>query len=358
MKRLDVAIVGFGFMGRTHYGVWKRLGGARVTCVCDANLAQITSKAKGNLDVADNSALPPDVRVYDSFDALLEAERPDVVDITLPTPLHAPMAIKALKQGVNVLCEKPMAIDAKTCDRMIAAERRSKGRLMVAQCVRYWPEYRVLKGYVDSGRYGRVIAADFTRFSPAPFWNRGGKSWFLDEAKSGGVALDMHLHDTDVIHHLFGRPATVTSRAHRHKDGWTDFITTIYGYRDKVVTSSSSWAMAPSFVWEAGFRVVFEKAVVVANSHAPSPLIVYPEKGKPFSPKLPKGNGYEMEIRAFAAWIRGDAKAAPVPAESARDSVAIVDAERKSAKSGRCVPLTFTCAPARRKQKRKGEQET
>lgn len=340
MKKLNVAIVGFGFMGRTHYGVWKKLRNVRVACVCDSNLAQITAKTKGNLDVADNSDLPPDVRVYESFDRMLDSESLDAVDITLPTPLHPDMTVKALSKGVNVLCEKPMAIDAKTCDRMIAAGKKSNACLMIAQCVRYWPEYRVLKGYIDSGKYGAVIAADFTRFSPAPGWNRAGKCWFLDESKSGGVALDMHLHDTDEIHHLFGMPESVSSKSHLHKDGWTDFIATTYSYPDKVVTSSSSWAMAPSFVWEAGFRVVFEKAVAVFNSHGNPAFVVYPGKGRPFTPKVPEDSGYEREIKEFAAWISG-MEANPVTAESARDSVAIVDAERKSAKLGRPVkPLS------------------
>ena len=94
--------------------------------------------------------------------------------------------------------------------------------------------------------------------------------------------------------------------------------------------------MAPSFVWEAGFRVVFEKAVAVFNSHSDPAFTVYPEKGRPFSPKLPEASGYEREIQEFAAWISGG-KAEPVTAESARDSVAIVDAERKSARLGRPV---------------------
>ena len=96
--------------------------------------------------------------------------------------------------------------------------------------------------------------------------------------------------------------------------------------------------MAPSFVWEAGFRVVFEKAVVVFNSHSNPAFTVYPEKGKPFSPKIPKASGYEREIKEFVAWISG-AKSDPVTAESARNSVFIVDAERKSAKLGRPVVL-------------------
>lgn len=335
--KLKVAIVGFGFMGRTHYGVWRKVRNAQVMCVCDSNLAQIRCRTKGNIDVADNSDLPQTVRVYDSFADMLASERLDVVDITLPTPLHAPMAVAALSKGLNVLCEKPMAVDAKTCDMMIEAERKSSGKLMVAQCVRLWPEYRLLKEYVDSGRFGRVIAADFTRFAPAPMWKKGGECWFLDEKASGGVALDLHLHDTDEIRHLFGMPHSVSSRSHLHRDGWTDFIATTYGYEDKVVTSSSSWAMSKSFVWEAGFRVVFENAVVVANSHADKPLVVYPEKGKPFSPRLPKETGYEAEIRAFASWVAGDLDEVPISAKSARDSVAIVDAERRSARIGKAV---------------------
>lgn len=338
MKRLKVAIVGFGFMGRTHYGVWRRLRNAKVVCVCDSNLAQITAKTKGNLDVADDSDLPPGVRVYEDFDKMLETETIDAVDITLPTPLHPKMSIKALERGVNVLCEKPMAIDAKACDSMVAAERRSGAKLMVAQCVRYWPEYAVLKDYVDSGKYGKVVAADFTRFSPAPVWNRGGKCWFLDESKSGGVALDMHLHDTDVIHHLFGMPESVSSRSHMHNDGWTDFISTSYSYHDKVVTSSSSWAMTRSFVWESGFRVIFEKAVVVLNTHSSPAFTVYPEKGRPFTPKVSGTSAYEREIKEFVLWISGG-RARPVTAQSARDSVAIVDAERKSTRTGRPVFL-------------------
>ncbi|MCQ2388818.1 MAG: Gfo/Idh/MocA family oxidoreductase [Kiritimatiellae bacterium] len=331
-----VAIVGFGFMGHMHYGAWKKQRGAKVVAVCDSNLAQITAKVGGNLAGADNSGLAKDVKVYADFDEMLAKEPLDVVDVTLPTLLHPPTTIKALAKGVNVLCEKPMAIDARAAATMVAAAKKSKAKLMIAQCVRYWPEYVALKEMVDSGRHGRVIAADFTRFSPAPGWQNGGKSWFLDEKKSGGVALDMHLHDVDEIHHLFGMPKSVSSSAHRHPDGWTDFIATTYGYPGMVVTSSSSWAMAPSFVWESGFRVVFEKAVACCNSHNDKPFTVYPEKGKPFTPKTPKATGYEAEIKAFLAYLDGDASGATTP-ESACDSVRIVDAEKKSARLGRAV---------------------
>ena len=334
-----IAIVGFGFMGRTHYGIWKKLAGAKVAAVCDSNLAQITATVKGNLDTADNSALPKSVKVYADFDEMLAKEPLDVVDVTLPTPLHPVMAEKALAKGINVLCEKPMAIDAKTCDRMLAAAKKSKGLLFIAQCVRFWPEYALLKKYVESGKFGKVVAADFVRYAPAPGWNNGGKSWFLDESKSGGVALDMHLHDTDYIHYLFGMPKSVASTAHLHKDGWTDFISTTYGYDGMVVTASSSWAMAPTFAWESGFRVVFEKAVVHCDGLLKTPLLVYPMKGKPFTPKVSAMSGYEAEIRHFLALVSGRKPPHVITAKEARDSVSIVDAERRSARTGRVVKL-------------------
>ena len=87
MKR--VAIVGFGFMGKAHCGAWKKCRGAKVTAVCDSNLAQLTAKVTGNIKgAADNSTLPDSVRVFDDFNAMLAAGGFDIVDITLPTPLH------------------------------------------------------------------------------------------------------------------------------------------------------------------------------------------------------------------------------------------------------------------------------
>ena len=170
-----IAIVGFGFMGRMHYGCWKKLRGAKVAAICDSNLAQLEKSSGGNIAGADQSTDYGDAQIYDDFDAMLAAGGFDVVDITLPTPLHPAMAEKALAAGFHVLCEKPMALDAKACDRMLAAARKAKGRFMVAQCLRFWPTYVCLQKMIESGKYGKVVAADFSRLSNAPGWNSGGK---------------------------------------------------------------------------------------------------------------------------------------------------------------------------------------
>ena len=334
-----IAIVGYGFMGKTHYGAWKRQKGAKVVAVCDANLAQLTARTVGNSNCADNSRLPKSVKVYDDFGKLLAAGGFDVVDITLPTPLHPTMTVAALKAGYHVLCEKPMAIDVKSCDAMLKAAKGAKGKLLVAQCVRFFPEYAFLKEAVEDGRYGKVIAADFTRFCPLPGWNNGGKSWFLDESKSGGAAIDMHVHDADFIQYLFGLPPAVSSRAHRNRTGLTDHLATTYLYADKVVTSDTSWAAASSLVFDAQYKVFFEKATVYFGARYKDPLMVYPAEGKPFAPKLKKTSGYDLEVAYFLGMIEGRPQTTVVTAQESRDSSRMVRAEIASAKTGRPVRL-------------------
>ena len=113
----------------------------------------------------------------------------------------------------------------------------------------------------------------------------------------------------------------------------------LYEYPDKVVTSTVSWAPTGEFGFEAGFRVVFERATAVCTTRPAEDFTVYPAKGKAFKPKLGKGTGYENEIKWFLAHVNGTAAKGPLTPQDARDSVALVDAERKSARTGRVVKV-------------------
>ena len=333
-----VAIVGFGFMGKTHYGAWKKCRGAKVVAICDANLSQLTAKVQGNIrGAADNTAVPKSVKVYEDFGAMLAAGGFDIVDITLPTLLHPKMSIAALKAGYHVLCEKPMALELKDCDRMLAAAKTVKRQLLIAHCVRFFPENAYVRELVESGRYGKVIAADFTRFIAPPKWSPKGADWFFDEKKSGGVLFDAHVHDADYIAGTFGRPKALTASFHRNARGFVDHTTATFFYKDALITSDSSFAAAASLVWEASGRVFFEKATVYFGPFYKTPLMVYPDEGKPFSPKLPSKTGYEAEIEYFLGMVEGRRQKRILTAKDARDSIALLEAERRSAKSGRKV---------------------
>lgn len=336
-----VAIVGFGFMGRTHYGAWKKCRGAKVVAICDSNLAQLTAKVQGNIKgAADNTAIPKSVKVWEDYGKMLAAGGFDIVDITLPTLLHPDTTIAALEAGYHVVCEKPMALSLKDCDRMLAASKKANRQLMIAQCVRFFPENIYVRDLVKSGKYGKVVAADFTRFIAPPKWSPKGADWFFDEKKSGGVLFDAHIHDADYVLGTFGRPEKLSAAFHRNANGFVDHTSSTYFYKDALITSDSSFAASSSLVWDASGRVFFEKATVYFGPMYKSPLTVYPEDGKPFTPKLAKASGYEAEISYFLSVVEGKKNVEKVlTAEDARESIALLFAESKSASTGRIVKL-------------------
>ena len=341
-----IGIVGFGFMGRMHYGYWKKQRGVKVVALCDSNLAQFTEGVEGgNLEGADNSTDYGDAVIYDDFDRMLQEADLDAISLTLPTPLHLPLSLKALKAGVSVLCEKPMSLDTKSCKIMVdAAKKAPKGtHLMVGQCLRFWPCYAQLKKYIDSGKYGKVISASFNRYSAMPGWGKGKDNWFTDESRSGGVALDLHIHDSDMVQFLFGMPAGVTSSAtyaSNNNDGEVmTFIKTTYDVGEPLVTSEGCWAMTQSFGFKATYMLTFEKAVVTMSTDCSDVMKVFPLRGKAFVPKLKQGDGYLHEIAWFADKIKGMKVVDITTPEESCNSVRIIDAEKRSAKNRRKVKL-------------------
>ena len=221
---------------------------------------------------------------------------------------------------------------------MLAAAKASGRCFLVAQSVRFFPEYRALAGMIRSGMYGKVLAADFSRFMAVPKWSPKGGSWLLDETKSGGLYVDAHVHDADLVRFIFGEPKRAVSRGHRSAHGYTDHTVTRYEYADgKLVTAASSFAAASSLVFDAAARFFFEGATVYLGGAYKSPLTVYPDGGKAFQPKLPKLSGYEAEVRYFLDLVEGRVrpKDAVLTAGDARASIALVLNERAQARGSR-----------------------
>ena len=142
---MKIAIIGMGFMGCMHLRNWQKQDNVQITAVCDANPIQ-TKGRQGNIDTGDSGDLDlSEISVYTDVADMLAQEELDAVSITLPTHLHKIISIQCLKAGVNVLCEKPMALNLADCDEMIAAAKAADKELMIAHCIRFWPEYLVEK---------------------------------------------------------------------------------------------------------------------------------------------------------------------------------------------------------------------
>ncbi len=328
---LRVGIAGFGFMGRMHFRHWKMVPEVKIVAICDANpnIEEDTKKAVGNIQGAEGQTDLAGIELFHDLDAMIAKAKPDAISLTLPTYLHAEYSEKALSQGVHVLCEKPMALTVKDCDRMIQAARQSGKVLQIGHCVRFWPEYAKAKEIVDSGRYGKVVAAMLQRLGAPPGWSVD--NWFLDESRSGGVALDLHIHDTDYVQYLFGLPRGVCSHGAKTPDGHLIHIVTTYDYgEDRVIIAEGGWGMTGTFGFEMSFNLILEKATIVYDLTRTPMFRVCPAGGEAFTPPVGDGDGYLREIEHFAKVVRGQPVEDVLTLEQSRNSVRIVEAEKKS----------------------------
>ncbi len=325
-------------MGRMHYAQWKARPDAEVVAVCDANpnIVQDTQKAVGNIAGAADQVDFDAMQLYSDYNRFIAEADLDAISLTLPTFLHPNFSIKALEAGLHVLCEKPMALTIDECQRMIAAAAKAKKVLMIGHCVRFWPEYAATRQIVAEGQYGRVIAATFQRLGAAPAWG----DWFKDDSRSGGVAMDLHIHDTDYVQYLLGMPAAVFSRQAKTPAGGAIHIATQYIYDDdKVVVAEGGWGMTPAFGFEMSFNIVLEKATISYDCTRAPAFRVCPVDGETFTPDVASGDGYSIEIDHFARKAAGQNPPQVITLQESLNSVKIVLAEKESAGKHRTVEL-------------------
>ncbi len=336
---MRIGIVGFGFMGRMHFANWSRCEGVSVASICDRNpdVLKDPDKPIGNIDGSASSVDLSQLHIYSDPAEMLQSERLDAVSVTLPTHLHAAVSIRAFEAGVHVLCEKPMALTTAECDAMIAASRSSGKHLMIGHCIRFWPEYVMAKEIIDSGRYGRVLAATFQRLSAAPTWSGG--NWLMDDRRSGGMVLDLRIHDSDYVQYVFGMPDAVCSHATVQGQNIVH-IQTHYDFGGRqAICAEGSWAASPSFGFEMSFNIMLERAALVYDCTRQPAFRICPAEGKAFTPPVAAGDGYAREISYFTALIQGKNKTEVLTPAQSKDSVRLIEAERRSALEGRKIAI-------------------
>lgn len=337
---IRVGIVGLGFMGRMHFSCYKALDNVNVVAICDVDEGKLseTAGAAGNIPGAEQPLNLTGIELFTDFDKMLAEAKLDAVSITLPTYMHSAFTVKALEAGVNVLCEKPMAMDLAQCEDMIAAAESCGRLLQIGHCIRFWPEYAKTKQLVDSGQYGRVKQASFRRLSATPQWS--WDNWLLDGARSGGALMDLHIHDSDFVQYLFGMPRAVFTQAAKGPSGGFDCVATQYVYNDeKVVTAEGSFVMMPGFEFEMSFNIILEKATIVFDCTRKPAFKVYPAEGEPFTPDVGAGDGYSRQIAHFVKRLSGQKVPEIITPAQSLDSIKLVLAEEKSAQTGKEVTI-------------------
>ncbi len=340
MKQVKVGIIGFGFMGTTHWGVYNGLRNAKVVAIADVDPAKRRgdiSKVVGNIGGGDNSK-PLDlsgVKTYAEANDLIADPDVDVVDVCVPTTLHMRYVLTALKFGKHVFCEKPLCRTVAEMRAIISTAKEAKGFFNVGLCVRAWPEYRHAYEYYRSGKAGKMLSATFKRISPGVDGN-SWRNWYMDGQVSGGALLDLHVHDTDAVNYFFGKPKAVLSiGANVVSKGGIDHVVTAYDYGDgRLVMAEGGWEQAKGATFEMSFTIVCEKATLKLDA---SGYHIFMKDGKVLSPKcdVKAGpTGWHQELAYFISCVPKYQML-----DSVADTMAIVFAEEKSVRTRKTIRL-------------------
>src|SRR5438477_3215010 len=295
---MKFAVLGLGFMGSTHLKALRGIRGAELAAVFshdDQKLSGDLTAVKGNLGGPGERFDFSTVAKYRDLDALLADPAIDAVDICLPTDLHEPVALAALRTGKHVLVEKPMALDGEAADRMVHDAEKHGRVLMTAQVLRFFPEYLALEEAIRLPGLGAMRSATFRRRCGAPAW--GG--WLKDPAKSGGGAFDLLIHDVDMCLHLFGKPEAVAATGFADPSIGIDCLQAELFYADcGVATITGGWQPSGAYPFSMEYSVTLDGGTVELSSAGRAPVLYGADNSERLLP-LHESKPYASEIGYF-----------------------------------------------------------
>jgi predicted dehydrogenase len=318
-------------MGVTHAAAWSET---------EATIVGFVSK---DLPSAKILAEQYEAVLYPDLETMLTDV--DVVDICTPTHLHFEMVLAAAVAGKDVVCEKPLARTVEQGQQMIAACEAAGVKLMVAHVVRFFPEYAQAKAQIDKGAIGQTAVLRFTRGSFQP--KKAVDNWFVDFEKSGGMVLDLMIHDLDYARWVAGEVETVFAKKISNSNPGSDVDHGLAILQHKNGTIShveGSWAYPPP-LFRTRFEIAGSNGLIQHDSGKTAAIDLHlrqvegediPDVALPGSPL--DEDPYTTQIKAFYNCIANDT-AVPVSGADGLAAVQIALAAIESAETGRPVKL-------------------
>lgn len=345
-NKIGISIIGGGGIAQAvHIPAYRDIPQAEVVAVADPVEATRES-VRAQFGVA----------LYADYHEMLARDDIHAVSVTTPNFLHAPATIAALNAGKHVLCEKPLALNAKEGAKMVAAAQKNKRKLMCGYNHRFRPGVQMLKKFAESGSFGEMYYARAQALR-----RRGIPGWgdFIHKEKSGGGPLiDIGVHILDSTLHIIGFPKAIAVSGQTYQ---------MFGKRGDVLGLAGQWDYKNFTVedfavahirFEGGLTLTLE-ASFCANIEPQellnlqimgdkagcelNPLRMYAEENRTLldiAPRyLPTGvSGHALEIASFVNSIIHDT---PVftPGEEALQVTRIIDAIYKSSETAKEIYL-------------------
>ncbi len=321
---MRVGVVGAGFIGAVHLSAYANMPEAEVVGVADALP-----------ETAAAGAAIVGARPYRSYEELVAAEDVEVVDICLPTAYHRDLALKAARDGKHVIVEKPLARNLEDAEAILEAFSGNGSRLFVGHVVRFFPEYARIKAMIDAGELGTVGVVRTSRRSP---FLTGWNDWYADWRISGGVLLDLVIHDFDFLRWSLGEVERVFARGvlGREYNRLDYALVTLRFECGAIAHVEGQWGYPGPFNYS--IEVAGSRALVAVDSTEPEPVrLLGGTTGPGKSPDAAVGKSpFQDELEHFLRCITAGEEPIVGPRD-AYEALRIGLAATESATSGRPV---------------------
>jgi len=295
---LNVAIVGAGTMGHIH-----------ASCCRDAEGAELVAIVDVAEDRARKFADEHGIKAYPDVKAVCTDPAIDIVAVCVPTPWHRETALEAAKGGKHVFLEKPIARTLDEAQEILDGCDKAGVKLFVGHVVRYFQEYCKAKELIDEGKVGNVGVVRLLRGGPFPMV---ADNWYASKEKSGGLIVDMLIHDFDWLRWCFGEAKRVYARdVSHHNMPSLDYALVCLRFESGVIAHvTGSWAYPGHF--RTSLEVAGDKGMIQMSSDDSAPITlelksVEGTAGGVAVPKMPVAKSpYLLEWEDFIRWINGE----------------------------------------------------
>ena len=275
-------------MGGVHLNAYAKIPGVEVVGVADASRENAVAGAR-----------LVGARPYASYEELVAAEDVEVVDVCLPTAFHKDLALKAAGDGKHVILEKPIARTIEDAGEILDAFSGGGPRLFVGHVVRFFPEYVGIKDKIAAGELGTIGVVRTSRRSP---FLRGWNDWYADWRVSGGVLVDLLIHDFDFLRWTLGNIERVYARGVQGREyNRLDYaLVTLRFESGAIAHVEGHWGYPGPFNY--AIEVAGSRAILTTDSTEPATLDLVGSGAE--APNLASGRSpYEKELAHFIRCI-------------------------------------------------------
>jgi UDP-N-acetylglucosamine 3-dehydrogenase len=310
------------------------MGGVHLNAYANIPEAEVVGVADPSRESAASGARLAGARPYSSYEELVAAEDVDVVDVCLPTAFHKNLAVKAARDGKHVILEKPIARTIEDAAEILEAFSGGGPRLFVGHVVRFFPEYVGIKEKIDAGELGTIGVVRTSRRSP---FLRGWNDWYADWRVSGGVLVDLVIHDFDFLRWALGDVERVYARGvlGREYNRLDYALVTLRFEGGAIAHVEAHWGYPGPFNYS--IEVAGSRAILTTDSTEPATLDLVGSADQ--VPNLASGTSpYERELAHFVRCIATGEESVVKP-EDAYEALRISLAATESIVEGKPVTL-------------------